>query len=157
MTEFGAPQWTTYDVTGATLADVYAVLSQQDEAGETSWEPSYQASWDDNGVVTEVTVHCHLAVQMPNWVGYSSASPEAQAEWDRWYGALEEHEYGHLKIAEATFTDLEAEMLGKPRAEADAAFEAAKAKAKTDSDAYDASNGHGLTATNSTVLDQNIP
>ncbi|MBA2279699.1 MAG: DUF922 domain-containing Zn-dependent protease [Actinomycetota bacterium] len=157
MTEFGAPHWTTYDVSGATLADVAAVLTQRDEAGETTWNPTHTMSWDDSGNVTDVTVHCGFDVQMPNWVEYSQASADAQTEWDRWYGALEEHEQGHLTIAEGVFTDLESQMVGKSQADAEAAFQAAVTKAQTDSDAYDTGNGHGTTASNSTVMDTNIP
>ena len=61
-----------------------------------------------------------------------------------------------LSIAEAAFTDLESQLVGQSVADATNAFNAAVAQAQSDSDTYDAGNGHGTTATNSTVMDTSI-
>ena len=155
MTEFGTPRRTTYHVTGPTLQAVADAISHLPEAGRADWTPSFEEAHDDAGTVTSATVRCGLAIQMPVWTDYPSASQAAKDEWDRWWVALEAHEQGHLDIVTQELAALEDQMVGRTIAEARAAFDTAVAQTQACSDAYDASTNHGVSA--GTVLDTTIP
>jgi predicted secreted Zn-dependent protease len=146
--------WTTYDVSGATLADVADAISHLPEAGSCTWHPTFSYTTGEDGKVDSFTVTCEYTYEMPVWTDKSSASPEAQAEWDRWYAALEEHEKGHYE-ATAWMFDCEADLIGMDPAEAEAQFGKFVYDAQQASDRYDADTDHGRnTGTN---MDVDIP
>lgn len=154
MTEFSAPQRTSYHVVGVTLRDVADAIAHLPEAGKATWRPQYSLESDAGGSVTNAVVQCSFEVQMPVWTGYRSASQAARDEWDRWWVALEAHERGHVEVATRAFDGIERQMVGLSVADAEAVFRAAEARAQAESDAYDASTNHGISA--GTVIDTSI-
>ena len=148
-------QWHSYDVSGATLADVAAAISHLPEAGTCEWHPTYSYTTDEHGRVDSFTVTCPYTITMPNWVDKSSASWEAQAEWDRWYAALEQHERGHIDATAWMFDNLDESLLGLSPTEAEGQFGKFAYDAQRASDQYDDETNHGLNY--GTVMDVSIP
>jgi predicted secreted Zn-dependent protease len=147
--------WTTYDVSGATLADVGAAISHRTEAGSCTWNPTYTTTVDADGKVDSFTVTCPYTIEMPNWTDKSGASPEAQAEWDRWYAALQTHEQGHYEATAWVFDNMDDTMLGLTPDEATGQFGKFVYDAQQCSDRYDTDTNHGLNY--GTVMDTSIP
>jgi predicted secreted Zn-dependent protease len=154
MTTTYSENWTYYDVDGLTLADVAAAISHLPEAGSCQWHPIYSYTTDADGKVDSFTVTCPYTITMPNWTGRSSASAEAQAEWDRWYEALERHERGHIDDTAWMFDNMEDTMIGMTPSEADGQFGKFVYDAQRASDQYDAETNHGLNY--GTVMDTSI-
>jgi predicted secreted Zn-dependent protease len=147
--------WTSYDVSGATLADVAAAISHLPEAGSCAWHPTYSYTTDADGRVDSFPVECPYTITMPNWTDRHGASPEAQAEWDRWYAALERHERGHVDATAWIFDDMDGTMIGLSPSEAAGQFDKFVYDAQQASDRYDADTNHGLN--DGTVMDISIP
>jgi predicted secreted Zn-dependent protease len=149
--------WVYYDVSGATLADVAASISHLPEAGRCEWHPTYTYTTDEHGKVDSFTVDCPYTITMPNWTDKYSASPEAQAEWDRWYEALERHERGHVEATAWIFDNMDdpdVGVIGMTPADAQGQFGKFVYDAQQASDRYDDETNHGLN--DGTVMDTSI-
>jgi predicted secreted Zn-dependent protease len=142
-TDFGATEWPTYDVSGATLADAAAAIAHLPEAGQTEWWPTYNYQTDEHGHVSDVTLTIATRVTLPTWSGYQSASGAEQQEWDRFAAALLAHEQGHLDIVVSHFNGLDQHMIGVAHDHARAVFQQAQHNAQAASNAYDAQTSHG--------------
>lgn len=154
MTTTFSEHWSHYDVSGATLADVAAAISHLPEAGSCSWNASYSYTTDADGKVDSFPVTCPYTISMPNWVDKANASAEAQAEWDRWYAALEKHERGHIEATAWIFDNMDDTMLGLTPNEAQGQFDKFVYDAQQASDRYDDETNHGLN--DGTVMDTSI-
>jgi predicted secreted Zn-dependent protease len=144
MLTLGIPDWVTYEVHGTTLADVHAEISALPEAGNCDWSASsYDASWGDDGNVTEVNAVIRITVQMPAWVEEGQAPQEAQAEWQRFWGALRDHEQGHIDIVHERIAGVDQRMVGETETGARQVWDAAFDEINTASKSYDDSNHNG--------------
>ena len=149
--EYGDIEWVSYTVSGTTLQDVVDAVSHLPEAGSAEWFPDYSYEADASGTVSDATVHVGWKITLPQWDGYDSATPTAQAEWDRFLAALEAHERGHLDLVDQQLRDLDTKMIGHSVHDAQQAFNTALAALQTASNTYDAGNDHGRNA--GTVID----
>jgi hypothetical protein len=141
-TTYSGPRRDTYTVSG-TLADVVATIEQREEAGKATWNPAYTYQ-QEGGTITSVDVTCELAIEMPVWSDYSSASAEDRAEWDRFLAALEIHEQGHIQLVQAHLDGAESWFLNQPAESASTLWQDGLARLQAESDGYDADTGHGV-------------
>jgi predicted secreted Zn-dependent protease len=146
--------WTHYDVSGPTLADVAAAISHLPEAGTCAWHPSYTYTTDADGKIDSFPVTCPYTITMPNWTDKANASTAAQSEWDRWYAALETHERGHIEATAWIFDNMDDTMIGLTPTDAQGQFGKFEYDAQQASDRYDAETNHGLNE--GTVMDTSI-
>ena len=143
-TNYTGPVRHTYTISGS-LADVVATIEAQEEAGKTTWPCTYSVTPGDDGTIASATIECTINIEMPVWSGYSSAPPADQAEWDRFYAALEAHEQGHVDIVHAWLDNAAYAWLeGKPFDEAQSIFDSLMANVQYQSDQYDLGNNHGI-------------
>jgi predicted secreted Zn-dependent protease len=143
----GQPAWSTYDVSGHTLADIAALLEGSDEAATTDWHGStYTSHHGEDGQVTSVDVHVHITVVMPHWVENSHAPHAEQAEWERFLTALHAHEQGHIDLVHTYLEHVDGHMVHMDEAAAAQVWNDTFTNLQAASDQYDASNGHGTTA-----------
>jgi len=154
MTTTFSDNWNHYDVSGQTLADVAAAISHLPEAGTCAWHASYTYTTDADGKIDSFPVTCPYTITMPNWTDKNSASQEAQAEWDRWYAALEKHERGHIEATAWIFDNMDDTMIGLTPTEAEGQFGKFVYDAQQASDRYDTDTNHGLNE--GTVMDTSI-
>ena len=154
MTTTFSENWTNYDVSGQTLADVAAAISHLPEAGTCAWHASYTYTTDTDGKIDSFPVTCPYTITMPNWTDKASASTEAQAEWDRWYAALEKHERGHIDATAWMFDNMDDTMIGLTPTDAEGQFGKFVYDAQQASDRYDTDTNHGLNE--GTVMDTSI-
>lgn len=153
-TEIGAVEWTTYSVSGTTLADVVAAISHLPEAGQTTWPATFDYQADGNGAISSATVTVRRVINLPQWDGYSSAGSAAQAEWDRFSAALQAHETGHSDLVEQYLQGLDAQMVGHSASDAQQIFDTALQTLQAASDAYDQQTNHGQN--DGTVVDTSV-
>jgi RHS repeat-associated protein len=66
--------------------------------------------------LTEVTVTVKTTVDLPNWEGLSTATPEDQAIWNDYIQALDSHEKEHVEIANQGADDIAKAIAGTPPA-----------------------------------------
>ncbi len=133
----------TYPIEAKTLQEVADLISQREEAGETTWNPRFTLALDENGVATNVTVNVPISVTLPNWPGAAKLSRAAKAEWDRSFSILKVHEEKHVQLVRTKLTDVATSLVGKSQAEAEIIFAEALAELKKSSDDYDTSSDHG--------------
>ncbi|MEO5952543.1 MAG: DUF922 domain-containing protein [Chloroflexia bacterium] len=136
----------TWAVSGTTLAEAVADIESRDEAGETSWTPSFAVDLDDDGTVRGATVEITINVVMPDWPGAANLNAKDKKKWKTFMQALRAHEDGHIKMAKAKLKNIAKKMKKKTEAEAGEALDTALAELKEASDAYDEKNDHGRKA-----------
>jgi hypothetical protein len=146
-THVGPPSGTTFDVSGS-LRQVATAVAARPEAGSETATPSKDTeTWAPAGGAEKVTaarVTIDQVVELPVWTDKSKATKNQQAEWDRFHAAITTHEAGHVSTDKTSFAGTHAKMVGQTPGDSDTALSTAATKAKTDNDAYDAGNGHGL-------------
>jgi len=150
----GAIEWSTYSVSGQTLADVAAALAHLPEAGHTTWPATFDYAADGNGVITSATVTVRRCITLPQWDGHSSATAAAQTEWDRFAAALQAHETGHSDLVEQYLQYLDQHLVGQPATQAQSIFDNALSALQAASDAYDQQTNHGQST--GTVIDTSV-
>jgi predicted secreted Zn-dependent protease len=138
-------QWSTYDVAGATLEDAANQISQMTEAGQTHWHPTFAATRWEGQTIAEVNVDVQISVSMPNWPGAASASAEERAEWERFVGALHQHEQGHIDLVHAYLANADSALAGNTEHDAAQHWHDTLQALQAASDQYDAGNQHGET------------
>ncbi|HEX9258576.1 MAG TPA: DUF922 domain-containing protein [Acidimicrobiales bacterium] len=154
MTDWGTEEYEVYEVSGATLQDVADAISGMPEAGKCEWLSSYSYDCGDGNTIVSATATVVIKITMPSWADSDSASPEAQAEFKRWWDALLAHENGHREIAERHLDGIENGMVGKTPSEAADYWTAQHAELQRLSDEYDSRNNHGISE--GTTLDTSI-
>jgi hypothetical protein len=93
------PDTTPIQVSGATLADVVANMSQLPEAGKGGGSLRADPVAVGTGASVTATLHGNLVNKIVEWTDYASASAAARAEWDRAIAHLKKHEQRHMEIA----------------------------------------------------------
>lgn len=106
------PRVTKFKVAGKTLSDAMKVLDSRDEWGLYDATRNFKSSAqrDGNGTVTAVTMELNPVIELPEWSGYSSATKEQKASWDKMAKALEAHERTHHDIQVDCASDLSKEI-----------------------------------------------
>ncbi len=153
-TNIGAVEWSTYSVSGQTLADVAAAIAHLPEAGQTTWPATFDFAADGSGVITSATVTVRRCINLPLWDGYHSASSAAQAEWDRFAAALQAHETGHSDLVEQYLQYVDHQLVGQPSTQAQSIFDTALQTLQAASDAYDQQTNHGQST--GTTIDTSV-
>ncbi len=139
----GKPTYTSFNVTGDTLADVYKVLSRRTEWG--SCKSNFSYTYGANGKITKANVTVKTTIELPKWTGLEKASKAAKKEWKRMMAALKKHELGHYTRAKRWAPKLKARLVGQPAAEEATIFDKFKSDAKAVQEAYDDATKHGQT------------
>jgi RHS repeat-associated protein len=118
---------TYYQVSGSTANEALNNASShfsEGEAGRTSSTQTftYNTNWNaapSSGgnlsvttTVTDDTIQLNQNVQLPQWDGYSSASPADQKAWDQSVGQLQQHETDHENINKAGADALDKSLPG---------------------------------------------
>lgn len=134
---------TTWNAAGS-LESIADEVEARQAGAHVRWNPSYSVTLD--GIyVTAVTVNVPITKEMPVWAGRADASTADQAEWDRFLAALEVHEQGHIDIARRGLQGVGDRMIDSPEDMARQTFNNGVQSVQSQSDTYDASNGHGRT------------
>jgi predicted secreted Zn-dependent protease len=127
----------------ATLRDL-----ARNRKGQELGETTYRITWkgpppNAAGRLTALDVTFTLRVEMPVWTSYSLRPEAERREWDRFYGALLEHEHGHIAIikreAQTTYTRL----LAATRDTIKNVAEQEKQRIDRANAAYDSQTDHG--------------
>lgn len=142
-----------YDVPGHTLTEAATVISSMAEAGKAEWWPQYSYE-SESGFVSSATVTVAQRKTMPRWHGYTDASSAVQAEWDRFWQALDAHEQGHFDLVSSYLANLDQVLVGQPVHDVQRVFNDALATLNAASTAYDAQTSHGVTQ--GTTIDLNV-
>jgi hypothetical protein len=131
------------EITGATLADVGAVLQTLDEWGQGGG--ALRADPIPVGTSTNLTVtlHGNLLKRLPQWNDYSSASTAAKREWDRMLQKLSAHEQRHMEIAIEHGDALAKDLVGKDIDQIAKMVTAANAEMAKDQRKLDHDTDHG--------------
>lgn len=134
---------TTYTVTAKTLKDAAAQIKKREEAGETSWNPVFTETHDDNGNITGATVDVTITVLLPAWDGAAKLTGTEKTTWDNFMTALKAHEQHHVDLVKEKLKGVADEMIGKSKTEATGLLKKALDSLKTASDEYDTRTDHG--------------
>jgi predicted secreted Zn-dependent protease len=136
-------QWTHYDVAGTTIEEVATQISQMTEAGQTHWQPTYAATRWEGQTIAEADVEVQISVSMPNWAGSAAGTPGEQAEWERFLGALHQHEQGHIDLVHTYLANADTLIQGNSEHDAAQHWHDTLQALQTASDQYDTGNNHG--------------
>jgi predicted secreted Zn-dependent protease len=140
------PVWSTYEVQGLTLAEVAQHIAALPEAGETRWKCSYQVtSWDGQNIA-DANVEVLITVSMPHWAGVAQRPEAEQEEWKRFLLALQEHEQGHVELAQMYLQYADTLLIGNDESTAAHNWKENKKNLQDMSDQYDDGNDHGRNA-----------
>lgn len=147
-TKVGPPSNTTYSVSGS-LRTVANAISARTEAGSVLSTPSLDTeTWappDGTEKVSAARVTVAQVVELPTWSDKSDATPNQQAEWDRFHAAITTHEAGHVTTDKTAFAGAHAKIVGQTPTAGSEALDKVDAQAKTDNATYDATTSHGVT------------
>ncbi len=139
------------DYEGATLRDVYNTLPI--EAGLCEWIPGF--SYDQitaRGFPERLIVTVRISIRMPRWTGRDHARAAEQAEWDRFYGALRDHERGHESRARTGAQAMHTRMLRTLAANLQTVMDEENDRIKAASAAYDTATNHGRQPPPGTII-----
>ena len=81
--------------------------------GNTNWRINYRFFTDQqDGLwsISKVTTTVDIIFTMPKWEDYAKADRNTRKEWNRYYHALLDHEYGHRDIVIDTAEAIEHEL-----------------------------------------------
>jgi predicted secreted Zn-dependent protease len=143
-----APKITKFTVSGKTLKDAQKSLDAREEWGlyDATRNPKQSANTDKDGNVASVTMVVNPVIELPQWSGYSSATKEQKASWDKMVKALEAHERKHHSIQVACAADLEKQIKGAKNLDGNALnklISDQQSACQKKQDSYDTSSGHG--------------
>ncbi len=152
-----------YEVSGATLNDLTSQLKQfggfgAEYTADLTIKGRAQITKTKDGR-KKITVQWQLVdaqVKLPKWADYDQACPAAQAEWDRFMGALRAHEQTkHVDMAEEFLKNLSADdvtIVADSTDELQSKLQAKQAELRGDlQDKHDAC-GHGTGSAGEAVL-----
>ena len=142
------PKVTKFKVAGKTLKDVLKSLNARDEWGlyDATQNQKNSAKTDADGNVTSVTMTINPVIELPEWSGYSSATKEQKASWDKMLKVLEKHERNHHDIQVDCASDLEKEIKkakALKAADLNKIISDQQKACQKKQDAYDSRTGHG--------------
>jgi predicted secreted Zn-dependent protease len=90
-----------------------------------------------------VRLHATFTFELPRWASYAKASAAAQAEWDKMFARLQDHELGHLEIARDEANKVAESLLMQPISEIDRLVTEANDHIRRRQDELDAATNHG--------------
>ncbi|NUN06970.1 MAG: DUF4157 domain-containing protein [Bdellovibrio sp.] len=135
----------TYAIAGKNLREVAENIMARGEAGRDDWHVNWFGDTDADGKIIRVTVTVENTITMPVWPAYKKQPRAAKNEWDRFYKALEKHEYGHVDIVQKETRDFAQQLLGLTEEEANQAMDRKIEELRTANDQYDLDTQHGQT------------
>ncbi len=146
-TTINDPTSSDYDVDAPNLEGAVGQMTDQGsgEFGRLAWDP--RMSFESTGPrMSSVTVTVDMVKTMPNWTSISGAPAAEQAEWRRFYAALDTHENGHASRVRSGFAGIaEAMALTTTVAAGQSLWNARVAAVRAANVAYDAETHHGAT------------
>lgn len=145
-TQLGPTEWLTYDVSADSLAGVADAISHLPEAGSCEWIPRWDASWGDDGLVASATVDVDTRITLPIWTDEASADEGQRHEWQRFLGALRDHEEGHCALVHRHLGGLDERLIGHSYDDAGRIFQAELDALQVASNDYDSATDHGRNA-----------
>lgn len=142
------PKITKFAVAGKTLTEVKKNLDKREEWGlyDATRNVKSGAKTDKDKQITSVTMVLNPVIELPTWSGYSKATKEQQASWDKMVDALEAHERKHHDIQVDCADDLEKQIKAAKTLDAKSLNKIISDQQKAcqkKQDAYDTSSGHG--------------
>jgi len=137
------PTVETYDVTGATLAEVAQQLDPN-EWGRCTYQFAYSYEIT-NGRATKVDITLTLTIRLPRWQGegWNQASDGAKAEWNRMLEALRSHEDAHAEIARRGAPLIQAGLMNQRSGRINARFNRLKRQVDQETEQFDQQTNHG--------------
>ncbi|WP_342078104.1 DUF922 domain-containing protein [Yoonia sp. SS1-5] len=120
-----------YTISGSSLAEVEEQLNSKGPHGYWAWAQT-RWRWDGN-----CNMSFRAEITMPRLEDPGRLTAAEQAEWDRMYAALLDHEMGHVTIGRDTALAIKAADCKVDSQAYDAEFRAAQK-------AYDARTNHGI-------------
>jgi predicted secreted Zn-dependent protease len=126
----------------ATLRDLARNRAGQ-ELGAAIFETSLRYETNAAGRISRVDLTFTLGIEMPVWTRYASRPEAERREWDRFYGALLEHERGHVAIFRREAQNTYARLLAGSAATINSLLEQETQRIQSLSDAYDRQTDHG--------------
>lgn len=100
-------------VKGATIDEVRKNLNKMPEWGLYDATKNVKTDAKAQGdTVTEFTLTLNPTIELPKWAGYSKASKDDKAKWDKMIKALKAHEDEHHNIQVKAAADLEKTLKG---------------------------------------------
>lgn len=135
----------TYAIEGKNLKEVAENIMARGEAGRDDWHVKWSGDTDADGKIIRVTVTVENTITMPVWPAYKTQPQAAKKEWDRFYKALEKHEYGHVDIVQKGTRNFAQQFLGLTEEEANQTLDLKIEELKTANDQYDLDTQHGQT------------
>jgi predicted secreted Zn-dependent protease len=142
------PKVTKFKVAGKTLREAQKILDARDEWGSYDATQNFKsgAQTDRDGNVTSVTMALNPVIELPEWSGYSSATKEQKASWDKMVKALEAHERKHHDVQLDCADDLTKEIKKAKTLDAKGLNKIVSDQQKAcqkKQDDYDQRSGHG--------------
>jgi predicted secreted Zn-dependent protease len=142
------PKVSTFRISGKTLREAMKALDARDEWGlyDGTANSKSSAKVDADGNIVSVTMEMGPEIQMPVWSGYSSATKEQKASWDRMYKALLAHENKHHDIQTDCVEDLKKAIKDAKTLDAKSLkklIEDSQKACQKEQDSYDSRSGHG--------------
>lgn len=102
--------------------------------GYTHWKITWRISYITRGSlcsIDRVEVLVDTTIVMPYWVNEISGNDNVKKQWRQYYSALQEHEYGHKKLAVDGAHEIDRGIMAiKPRASCGVLGKAANALGK---------------------------
>ena len=112
-------EWKTnyYSVTGATLSELHRSLDQNRPAkdstnnihGWTDWRINWRYKFqetDDGCRLENFSTKTVITITLPRWIPPTNATRMLRDTWVKYINALQQHEFGHGRVALAAATEL---------------------------------------------------
>jgi hypothetical protein len=151
-TKVGPPSDSTYTVSG-TLRQASEAVAARPEAGSVTSTPSLDTdppveAKDGSQKIPAARVTVAQVMELPVWSSREGPkdgkpTPNQEAEWTRFHGAISKHEAGHVGKDKTAYADAHTKIKGKSPTDGNAAFDTITTQADTDNDTYDATTDHG--------------
>lgn len=139
--------WSDSNVDGSTLAEVARHIELLPEAGQTHWHATYQVTqWGEGNHIVAAGVDVAITVTLPHWANATSRPQAERDEWERFMGALRNHEQGHVDLAVTYLEHADTLLNGYDEHTAATQWQDNLDALQQMSDQYDASNDHGRSA-----------
>ena len=142
------PKVSSFRVAGKTLREVQKALDARTEWGlyDATQNVKSGAQLDKDGIATSVTMELNPEIELPTWGGYSGATKEQKASWDRMAKALAAHEDKHHALQLRLVEDFKKKLATAGTLDGPALKKLIKkfgVEAQKAQDAYDDRSGHG--------------
>jgi len=133
---------------GKTLQDLSNALPK--EAGSFTFDIAAATAGDP---ITRATVTVKQAIELPRWAERDVQCRPIQAAWDRFSGALRQHEDEHVKINKQQLGTAHTHYVGKAKSETQDVTTELENDANAAGQAFDTQTGNGTTGNPPTIID----